>query len=119
MREGAFPLVLAEVARTYKVFSQCDAPYHLTCLNPPLSAVPEGEWFCPKCIATPGAPVGRWAQLAEAQAGAKRKAPVEDAGEFACGPRRDRRFDARALQHTRRPASDGMGMENSMEAIAE
>ncbi|KAI5829310.1 RCC1/BLIP-II [Schizophyllum commune Tattone D] len=58
---------------------KCDAPYHLTCLNPPLSAVPEGEWFCPKCIATPGAPVGRWAQLAEAQAGAKRKAPVDDA----------------------------------------
>lgn len=29
--------------------SQCDKPYHLGCLTPPLSAVPEGEWFCPQC----------------------------------------------------------------------
>lgn len=57
---------------------KCDAPYHLTCLSPPLSAIPEGEWFCPKCLATPGAPVGRWAQLAEAQTGGKRKAPADD-----------------------------------------
>lgn len=28
---------------------QCDQPYHIGCLSPPLSAVPEGEWFCPEC----------------------------------------------------------------------
>eukprot|EP01012_Entosiphon_sulcatum_P051682 TRINITY_DN70991_c0_g1_i1.p1 TRINITY_DN70991_c0_g1~~TRINITY_DN70991_c0_g1_i1.p1 ORF type:complete len:329 (+),score=49.27 TRINITY_DN70991_c0_g1_i1:664-1650(+) len=28
----------------------CDAEYHLHCLNPPLSAVPEGEWLCPECL---------------------------------------------------------------------
>ena len=27
----------------------CDVGYHLRCLQPPLSAVPEGEWLCPKC----------------------------------------------------------------------
>ena len=36
---------------------QCDYPYHLQCLDPPLNAVPEGEWFCPECETTPGAPV--------------------------------------------------------------
>uniref|UniRef100_A0A0W0FCX5 PHD-type domain-containing protein n=1 Tax=Moniliophthora roreri TaxID=221103 RepID=A0A0W0FCX5_MONRR len=34
---------------------KCDNPYHLSCLNPPLKAIPDGEWFCPKCEATPGA----------------------------------------------------------------
>lgn len=29
--------------------SQCDEPYHIECLNPPLKALPEGEWFCPQC----------------------------------------------------------------------
>ncbi|KAJ9128152.1 hypothetical protein QFC24_000444 [Naganishia onofrii] len=28
---------------------KCDQPYHLGCLDPPLSEVPDGEWFCPKC----------------------------------------------------------------------
>ncbi|GHJ85544.1 hypothetical protein NliqN6_1946 [Naganishia liquefaciens] len=28
---------------------KCDKPYHLGCLKPSLSAVPEGEWFCPQC----------------------------------------------------------------------
>ncbi|CAI5465628.1 unnamed protein product [Closterium sp. Yama58-4] len=27
----------------------CPAVYHLHCLHPPLSRVPEGAWFCPKC----------------------------------------------------------------------
>ncbi|EIW75324.1 RCC1 BLIP-II [Coniophora puteana RWD-64-598 SS2] len=35
---------------------KCDHPYHLGCLNPPLDAVPEGEWFCPACDAQ-GVPV--------------------------------------------------------------
>ena len=28
---------------------KCDQPYHPLCLNPPLTVVPEGEWFCPEC----------------------------------------------------------------------
>ncbi|KAK4882675.1 hypothetical protein RN001_005994 [Aquatica leii] len=27
----------------------CDLAYHLDCLDPPLSEVPEGEWYCPTC----------------------------------------------------------------------
>lgn len=27
----------------------CDLAYHLDCLDPPLSEVPEGEWYCPSC----------------------------------------------------------------------
>ncbi|TFY76178.1 hypothetical protein EWM64_g7829, partial [Hericium alpestre] len=37
---------------------KCDRPYHLGCLSPPLTAVPDGEWFCPECTHNPGAPVG-------------------------------------------------------------
>ncbi|KAL0954199.1 hypothetical protein HGRIS_005327 [Hohenbuehelia grisea] len=37
---------------------KCDGSYHLACLDPPLSAVPDGEWFCPECIDTPGLPIG-------------------------------------------------------------
>lgn len=28
---------------------KCDRGHHLYCLRPALSAVPDGEWFCPKC----------------------------------------------------------------------
>ena len=28
--------------------SKCQAGYHIFCLDPPLQAVPEGDWFCPK-----------------------------------------------------------------------
>eukprot|EP00878_Enallax_costatus_P013685 GHUV01014311.1.p1 GENE.GHUV01014311.1~~GHUV01014311.1.p1 ORF type:complete len:709 (+),score=279.68 GHUV01014311.1:832-2958(+) len=27
----------------------CDAGYHMTCLKPELTVVPEGDWFCPSC----------------------------------------------------------------------
>jgi len=27
----------------------CDCGYHLKCLSPPLSSIPEGEWYCPTC----------------------------------------------------------------------
>ena len=29
--------------------SQCNAPYHIYCLDPPLDDVPEGDWLCPGC----------------------------------------------------------------------
>ncbi|ORY33394.1 regulator of chromosome condensation 1/beta-lactamase-inhibitor protein II [Naematelia encephala] len=28
---------------------KCEEGYHLDCVDPPLSAIPEGEWFCPVC----------------------------------------------------------------------
>jgi hypothetical protein len=34
---------------------QCDNAYHLKCLNPPLSVIPEGEWFCDSCTTDIGA----------------------------------------------------------------
>lgn len=43
---------------THVSFIQCDSPYHLGCLIPPLDAVPDGEWFCPRCLLDPGAPIG-------------------------------------------------------------
>jgi len=67
---------------------KCDSPWHLKCLDPPLDAVPDGEWFCPDCEEDPGAAVGAWATAkkskakgkrppspSEADAGVKRKAP--------------------------------------------
>lgn len=29
----------------------CDQAYHMYCLQPPLTTVPEGEWFCTRCSA--------------------------------------------------------------------
>ncbi|CAM9862982.1 unnamed protein product, partial [Chrysoparadoxa australica] len=29
----------------------CDKEFHLACLEPPLTVVPEGDWFCPGCQA--------------------------------------------------------------------
>ena len=28
----------------------CDKGYHTSCLSPPLTAIPEGEWLCPLCL---------------------------------------------------------------------
>ncbi|KAG6810944.1 hypothetical protein H0H92_009685 [Tricholoma furcatifolium] len=39
---------------------KCDSHYHLGCLKPPLSAVPDGEWFCVQCQREPGAPIGQY-----------------------------------------------------------
>ncbi|XP_066911580.1 chromodomain-helicase-DNA-binding protein Mi-2 homolog isoform X1 [Clytia hemisphaerica] len=29
----------------------CTCSWHMTCLDPPLDEVPEGQWSCPKCVA--------------------------------------------------------------------
>lgn len=29
---------------------QCDTPWHMQCLKPPLRRVPDGDWFCPDCV---------------------------------------------------------------------
>lgn len=72
---------------------QCDSPYHLGCLKPPLSSVPDGEWFCVDCKSDPGAPIGPHAVRKgrtkakakhidsspppDVEAGGKRKAPTK------------------------------------------
>ncbi|XP_068626889.1 E3 ubiquitin-protein ligase UHRF1-like [Battus philenor] len=32
---------------------ECDLGYHLECLQPPLVALPEDDWYCPKCVRDP------------------------------------------------------------------
>ena len=37
------------------VIAECDAclrGWHMRCLHPPLEEVPEGEWYCPKCLSS-------------------------------------------------------------------
>lgn len=29
----------------------CDSEYHTYCLKPPLARIPEGNWYCPSCVA--------------------------------------------------------------------
>lgn len=33
------------------VCDRCDTAYHPGCLKPALKSIPEGEWFCPRCVA--------------------------------------------------------------------
>ncbi|KIY46829.1 RCC1/BLIP-II protein [Fistulina hepatica ATCC 64428] len=54
---------------------KCDSPYHLQCLKPPLSAVPDGEWFCPQCALAPGAPIGGDLPVAASPKKAAKRAP--------------------------------------------
>jgi len=42
------------VAGVVLLCDSCDAEYHTKCLDPPLLAEPEGEWFCPKCVRESG-----------------------------------------------------------------
>lgn len=58
---------------------KCDAPWHLECLNPPLSAVPDGEWFCPQCLDDPGAPVGLWRDTKTNRKRQRPESPMNDA----------------------------------------
>ncbi|CAK5273781.1 unnamed protein product [Mycena citricolor] len=46
---------------------KCDGPWHLKCLSPPLESVPDGEWFCPDCVAHPGASVSAAAKRLKAR----------------------------------------------------
>jgi len=38
--------------------SGCDAPYHIFCLDPPLSRVPETDWYCHECDKARGGTAG-------------------------------------------------------------
>lgn len=31
------------------ICDKCDSEYHMYCLNPPITTIPEGDWFCPTC----------------------------------------------------------------------
>lgn len=33
----------------FAYFNRCDRGFHLFCLSPPLTKVPDGEWTCPLC----------------------------------------------------------------------
>ncbi len=57
---------------------QCDYPYHIGCLDPPLDAVPDGEWFCPECEDEPGAPVAIGGVRKPVKRGVKSKAMFVD-----------------------------------------
>ena len=43
---------------------KCDSEYHTYCLSPPLARIPEGNWYCPSCVAgqfkSQGASHGTW-----------------------------------------------------------
>ena len=38
--------------------SSCDSGWHTGCLQPPLAAVPAGDWYCPECEAAAAASGG-------------------------------------------------------------
>lgn len=40
-----FPTLSRAITR----LRQCEKAYHMSCLTPPLSSIPEEEWFCPSC----------------------------------------------------------------------
>ena len=46
----------------------CDAGWHLQCLQPPLDAVPDGNWLCPRCVAEGVTQEQLRARVAERQA---------------------------------------------------
>jgi hypothetical protein len=48
----------AEDAASMLLCDGCDAGFHLHCLDPPLAAVPDGEWRCPRCAGGAGAGAG-------------------------------------------------------------
>ncbi len=57
----------------------CDRGFHLYCLTPPLPAVPEGDWLCPRCaraeaagaLFADGGEVG-WAEFEETAAAVRK-----------------------------------------------
>ncbi|GLC46902.1 hypothetical protein PLESTB_001282200 [Pleodorina starrii] len=56
----------------------CDDGYHMACLEPPLKAIPKGDWHCPKCVAAKAAKAKGSGKAAAAGAAA---APAGSAGQ--------------------------------------
>ena len=46
--------------------SICDAGWHTACMQPPLAAVPAGDWLCPQCAAAAAASGGEGSTSSEA-----------------------------------------------------
>ena len=43
----------------------CNRGFHMECLSPPLTSVPEGDWHCPdcrpsRCLKESSLPAARW-----------------------------------------------------------
>ncbi|PWN48238.1 RCC1/BLIP-II [Violaceomyces palustris] len=53
---------------------KCENPYHLSCLTPPLEAVPDGEWHCPQCVAEAADGEEEEEQSTNAKSGSGKKA---------------------------------------------
>nr|GAT55086.1 predicted protein [Mycena chlorophos] len=60
---------------------KCDAPYHLSCLTPPLESVPDGEWFCTDCVENPGASVGAAVNKLQAKSLKRKGEPPSSPGQ--------------------------------------
>lgn len=44
--------IRASNAATMLLCDGCDhGCYHMECLDPPLTKLPEGDWYCPQCVA--------------------------------------------------------------------
>lgn len=56
---------------------KCNRGYHLTCLVPPMSAIPAGEWFCQACEAKRASSKGK-GTVGTGQKGAAARALVTD-----------------------------------------
>ena len=41
----------------------CDSPIHMACVKPPLSVIPEGDWFCHFCQDKKGAVLSPMSQI--------------------------------------------------------
>ncbi|EPQ26652.1 uncharacterized protein PFL1_05632 [Pseudozyma flocculosa PF-1] len=69
---------------------KCENPWHLQCLDPRLSEVPEGEWHCPRCVVeglgrAATAKASTTATSAPPKNGTKRSAPAADEPAAATG----------------------------------
>lgn len=71
---------------------RCDAEYHTYCLNPPLEEVPDGNWFCPECVALDkgysNKPTGKDVEGGEPES-LEGEEGQEDRGADATGQRKD------------------------------
>lgn len=56
---------------------KCNRGYHLTCLVPPMAAIPPGEWFCQACEAKRASRKGK-GTVGIGQKGAAARALVSD-----------------------------------------
>lgn len=54
--QSQVPPSAAVLASTLLICDSCEGEYHPTCLVPPIFTIPEGEWYCPSCIASGALP---------------------------------------------------------------